>query len=365
VGIHFKSDLKYFYSAISVFILEWFLIINMEFSISSIKEVFTSNFVKYLEYFFHMLKNPSFTNPFYIILTIYFLTFMLEVLLPKKENYPLLKRKGFKVDLMYLVFIDFVFSAVGFYAITSVIEFLFVSGMGKAGIAFPLIDVNALPFIGQILIFLILVDFVQFLGHYLLHRIDFLWEFHKMHHAQEQLGFASTRHFHWFEYIVFKPLLYIPFGFLGFGAQQYVIYYLWFGYFFTFFSHCNVKLNWGFLSYIFINPDTHYWHHSKNSPGRFGVNFASVLPVWDVIFGTFYLPKNNNLKPELGVHDQKEMPRTFFGQMLHPFKTILRQNKISAKMNHQGIDAEKLTLNMAAEGENTSAKKLKQWKKKK
>jgi sterol desaturase/sphingolipid hydroxylase (fatty acid hydroxylase superfamily) len=338
----------------------------MDISIQALTEAFSSSFSVYLDYFFYMLKNPSFKNPFYIILTIYILTFLLEVFLPKKEQYPLVGRKGFKLDLLYLVFIDFVLSAVGFYAITSVVEYIFQFGMGKIGVTLPLWNLAEVHFLLQILIFLVLVDFVQFIGHVLLHRLDFFWEFHKIHHAQEQLGFASTRHFHWFEYLIFKPLLYIPFGFLGYGAQDYVIYYLWFGYFFTFFSHCNVKLNWGFLNYVFINPDTHYWHHSKNAPGRFGVNFASVLPIWDVLFGTFYLPEDHKLKPELGVHDQKEMPETFMGQMIHPFKKVLGFNKTKAINQHQGFDWNAAIMKQQIkETELPSEKKVKQWKKKK
>jgi sterol desaturase/sphingolipid hydroxylase (fatty acid hydroxylase superfamily) len=337
----------------------------MDISFATVKESFSQNFNLYLEYFFHMIKTPSFTNPFYALLTIYILTFLLEAILPKKENYPLTGRKGFKLDLMYIVFIDFMLAAIGFYAVTSVIEYIFVALMAKAGITLPLLDVNVMPIALQFLFFLLVVDFVQFLGHFILHRFDFLWEFHKIHHAQEQLGFASTRHFHWFEYVVFKPLLYIPFGLLGYGAKEYVIYYLWFGYFFTFFSHCNVKVNWGFFNYVFINPDTHYWHHSKNSPGRFGVNFASVLPIWDLLFGTFYLPKDQKLKPQLGVHGQKEMPETFIGQMIYPFKAVLKPKKYK----HQGIEAmPQVSVNtiIANSAEASPVeKKAKQWKRKK
>lgn len=332
----------------------------MDFSFYAIKETFLSSFNAYQEYFFFMLKNPSFKNPFYIILSVYLLTFLLEVFLPKKENYPLLKRKGFKTDLIYLVFIDFGLSVIGFYAITKVVEYLFVSLIGYFGFTLPLVDVTSIPFFFQILLFLILVDFVQFIAHYLLHRFDFLWKFHKIHHAQEQLGFASTRHFHWFEYVVFKPLLFIPFSMLGYGAQEYVIYYLWFGYFFAFLSHCNIKVNWGILNYILINPDTHYWHHAKNTPGRFGVNFASVFNFWDLMFNTFYLPKNHKEKPQLGVHEQKEIPGNFLGQMAHPFKSVIK----ASKFKNQEIKPGKTFSQSNAISSETGEKMPKEWKKK-
>ncbi len=336
----------------------------MGFTIEEIKETFTSNFNNYLDSFFFLLKNPAWDNPFYIILCIYFITFSLEVILPKKEKYPLIERKGFKLDLIYLFFIDFVVMAIGFYAMVSVVEKLFLDSLHIIGISTPLFNVDTLPVFIQFVIFFILVDFVQFLGHYLLHRIDFLWEFHKIHHAQEHLGFASTRHFHWFEYLVFKPLLYIPFGLLGYGVKYYVAYYLWIGLFFTFLSHCNIKINWGFMNYIVINPDTHFWHHSKNTPGRFGVNFASVLNIWDLLFGTFYLPKDK--KPQLGVHDIKEIPLGFFGQMIYPFKSLIRKK---TSIIPQG-EVEVVNLPKTATQENESSnessnQKRKKFKKKK
>jgi sterol desaturase/sphingolipid hydroxylase (fatty acid hydroxylase superfamily) len=330
----------------------------MDFSFSIIKQTFVDSSSAYWDYFIYQLQHPAWDNPFYIILCIYLLTFSIEVIFPKKENYPLIGRKGFKLDLLYLVFIDFVISAIGFYAITSVVEYLFLAAMGKVGLSVPIVNLDVLPVIVQFIIFFIVADFVQFFGHYMMHRSDFFWEFHKIHHAQEQLGFASTRHFHWMEYLVLKPLLWIPFGLLGYSAKYYVIFYLWIGYFFVFLSHCNVKINWGILKYIFITPDTHYWHHSRNVPKRYGVNFASVLNVWDWLFGTFYLPKDEKLKPHLGVHDQKEIPDTFMGQMIYPFKKTF--GKKPAKVVPQlSVNTTITTTQKIVE------KKAKQWKKKK
>jgi sterol desaturase/sphingolipid hydroxylase (fatty acid hydroxylase superfamily) len=164
---------------------------------------------------------------------------------------------------------------------------------------------------------------MQWFGHFLLHRVDFLWNFHKIHHAQEELGFASTRHFHWVEYFIFKPLIYIPFILLNVQLSEFLIIYLWIGLSFTFFSHANVAVKWRWFNLVFITPETHYWHHAVNLPEkrRYGVNFASVLTIWDHLFGYFYYPKKDEkLTPKLGVTEQKVMPETFIGQMIQPFQ---------------------------------------------
>lgn len=303
----------------------------------SIAEVFVSSFETYKVYFSYMLHHPSWDNPFYIIPAICLLTFLLEAYLPKKMNYGLTTRKGFYLDLFYVIFFDYLILLIGFYAFTSSAEFLFKELLGLFGISNYIIwDINQVAFIFQFLIVFFLLDFLQFFGHYLLHRFDVLWKFHKIHHAQEELGFASTRHFHWVEYFIFKPLLFIPFMTLNFSVSEFIAIYLWIGYGFTFFSHCNVRVNWKWLNYILITPETHFWHHAKNLPSnhRYGVNFASTTTIWDHLFGFFYLPNDKKLVPVLGVEDQKLMPKTFIGQMLHPFQEFFKKKKNNSKTIH-------------------------------
>ncbi|HET6991859.1 MAG TPA: sterol desaturase family protein, partial [Bacteroidia bacterium] len=251
-----------------------------------------------------LIKEPSWTNPYTALFVVYASTFIFEQILPKNKSYSVLGRKGFWLDLFYLFFIDFLFGIIGFIALTYTVEYVFTNGMKNLGIPLPLFDPSHIPFAFQFLIFFIVMDFCQFMGHYLLHRINFFWRFHKIHHAQETLGFASTRHFHFMEYIVLRPLGWIPFGIVGFSDDKYIActaLYMWIAYFLVFFSHCNVKINFGFLNKIIITPNTHYWHHAKNIPRKYGVNYASVLVIWDHLFGSYYLPDDPKLQPILGV----------------------------------------------------------------
>lgn len=291
--------------------------------IQQIPQVFSNAFHAFLDYFTRALSNPALDNPYYAIIIISTVCFLIEISLPKKHNYPLVRRKGFVLDLVYLFFIDFVFWGVGFYAAICVVEFAFLSFLAQLGISHPqLLSVAALPEFFQVAFLFLTTDLLEYAGHWMLHEFDFLWAFHKIHHAQEELGFASTRHFHWFEFFVFKPLLYIPFSLIGYTAASFFVFQLWTGYFLTFLSHCNIKVKWGKISYYIITPETHYWHHAQNIPRRHGVNYASVLNIWDRMFGTFYLPKNK--EPQLGIPDIKEVPETFIGQMIYPF-TVLRK----------------------------------------
>jgi sterol desaturase/sphingolipid hydroxylase (fatty acid hydroxylase superfamily) len=292
------------------------------------KEVFLQAFATYKEGMFELLKfdfsKPAvlFTNPFFTVIVVCLLCFILELILPKKKKYAVTGRKGFFTDLFYVVFTDILLFGFGFYALIATIEWFIKFYLQSQNPEW--FSIASLPVWSQYLILFVLVDFSQWFAHFLLHRVNFLWQFHKIHHAQEELGFASTRHFHFFEFFILKPFLFIPVKLIGFSAAEYLIVHMWFGYFLTFYSHCNVKLSWGILDYIIINPETHYWHHSKNIPGKYGVNFASILNVWDMLFGFFYLPEDKSIQPELGIANDN-VPKNFWGQLWFPFRALLNK----------------------------------------
>lgn len=294
-------------------------------------EFITSTFSQAQETYMGFMKSTfqsfSWQNPLQAVMIIGLVCLFLEAFLPKKINYSLTGRKGFFQDLVYVLFIDFLIWPMGLFALLSVVEAFFLKGMAAMGFEKPQIAyIGELPTLAQFIIIFLIVDFTQWLGHYLLHRVPFLWEFHKIHHAQEDLGFASTRHFHWVEFFVFKSLLYIPFGLIGWTAENYFVFQIWFGLGLTFLSHCNIKLNWGILNHILITPDTHFWHHAKNvelkGKHKHGVNFASVLCIWDKLFGFFHLPEK--AKPELGIH-KSDVPKGFIQQQIYPFKRMFRR----------------------------------------
>ena len=288
----------------------------------SFGETVSQSFDLYWTYLLQSFKDPDVHNPLIYLFLVYAIAFSIEQLAPKRLNYPVIGRKGFWTDLLYLFFIDFAIQAIGLYAVATAVEFIVLKLFSSAGIETPLFNLHdALPPFLSFIVFFVVIDFLQWGAHFILHRSNFLWQFHKIHHAQEQLGFASTRHFHFGEYLVLKPAFWIPFALCGFKTADYVIWYVWIAYMLTFLSHCNIRINWGLLKYVFITPETHFWHHSRNIPGKYGVNYASSLAVWDLLFGSFYNPKDK--EPVLGIPDN-DVPENFWGQMAYPFKAIFK-----------------------------------------
>ncbi len=285
---------------------------------------------KYFNAIMEQMFDLSMSNPFFFSLVCILLAFSLEAFLPRQLNYDLVKRKGFKLDLFYFFFYDFLIAFLGIFAVThllSIYYYSFFENLGYGKTELQIMNIKECNPIIQVLVLFVISDFMEWLAHLAMHRFDFLWAFHKVHHANEEIGVASSRRFHIFEYFILKPAVFIPLSFLGFGATDYAFYSGFVFAFLAFFTHANAKIPLGPLNYIINSPNTHIWHHAKNIPGKYGVNFASALNIWDVIFGFYYLPKENE-KPELGIDDIKEVPMNFFGQLAYPFVYLFsRKNK--------------------------------------
>jgi sterol desaturase/sphingolipid hydroxylase (fatty acid hydroxylase superfamily) len=62
-------------------------------------------------------------------------------------------------------------------------------------------------------------------------------------------------------------------------------------------SHCGASLHAGWLNYIFFTAELHRWHHSAEVPEghTFSVNYGVRFILWDRLFGTYYLPKEEGI----------------------------------------------------------------------
>ena len=83
--------------------------------------------------------------------------------------------------------------------------------------------------------------------------------------------------------------------------------------FWGFFIHANVRWRFGPFEWLIATPAFHLWHHTLSGPRD--RNFASMLPCWDWLFGTSYLP--DQLPTDYGI--DHPLPQTVLGQMVYPF----------------------------------------------
>ncbi|MBU2997299.1 sterol desaturase family protein [Cellulophaga baltica] len=282
-------------------------------------EVFINSFLGTLKWTWNsvLFNVPWYTNYFWGLIFISLIIWALEVLFPWRKNQAII-RKDFWLDAFYMFFNFFVFAIIisGFY---KVLEKVF-SHVGISADSFALIDFSAWPLWSQLLIFFILLDFVQWFTHTLLHKYEFLWEFHKVHHSVKEMGFAAHMRYHWMENVLYKPLKTFAVMILGgFEPEQaYIVHFI--AITIGHFNHSNIKITWGPLKYILNNPVMHLYHHVYELPkGRYGVNFGISLSLWDYIFRTNYVPEDSGTI-ELGFDDEHTFPKGFIKQNLHGFK---------------------------------------------
>jgi len=257
---------------------------------------------------------PWYTNYFWGLVGISLLVWILEIVFPWRKNQAII-RKDFWLDGFYMFFNFFLFAIV-ISGVYDLIELLF-SAIGVTNKSLALLDLSAWSIGWQLLVFFILLDFVQWFTHVLLHRYSFFWKFHKVHHSVKEMGFAAHLRYHWMENILYKPLK--TFGVMLIGGFEpehaYVVHFITIA--IGHLNHANIKITWGPLKYIFNNPVMHLYHHAYTLPeGKNGVNYGISLSLWDYLFKTHYIPEDSGLI-EIGFEGDEDFPTDFIGQSTH------------------------------------------------
>ncbi len=332
-------------------------------------QTFVDGYRGYARYLWSEITHPSWHNYFYWLLLVSVFFLALEWLRPWRKDQPKF-RKDFWLDAFYMFFNFFLFSLIIYNAASDVVVRLF----NDVILALTGADLTTLnPMYGWPLWAILLTgffvrDFVQWWVHRLLHRNAWLWEFHKVHHSVEQMGFAAQLRYHWMENVVYRSIEYIPLALLGIGLYDFFIIHI-----FTLavghFNHSNITVS-GYVSAtvvgtlvgiciatgafdirlvaqpsglqsvlvvlgsasafalllgpvmkkVFNNPEMHIWHHAYHLPEekRFGVNFGLSLALWDYLFGTVYIPHDGR-DIRLGFPGVEEFPSDFVHQNLHGY----------------------------------------------
>ncbi|MEO1438326.1 MAG: sterol desaturase family protein, partial [Bacteroidota bacterium] len=185
---------------------------------------------------------PWWENYFYWLLLVSLFFFLLEIFRPWRKDQSII-RKDFWLDFFYMFFNFFLFGLIIYNAASNVVVNFFNRGI----FSLTGMDLQALnpmqewPYWAVLLIGFVVLDFVQWWTHRLLHRVPVLWEFHKVHHSVEQMGFAAHLRYHWMETIVYKSITYLPLALLGIGLYDFFVIHL-FSLVVGHFNHSNITV---------------------------------------------------------------------------------------------------------------------------
>ena len=172
--------------------------------------------------------------------------------------------------------------------------------------------VSMLPAWSLPLVGIALFDLAIYWVHRWSHEVPFLWRFHSVHHSTEHLDWISGFRNHPLDGAIVAP----PFFFLlaaGFEAEfasALAIVQIVSG----LFLHANVRWRLAPLHRVIITPEFHHWHHANESDAH-NSNYSVFLPLWDIVFGTYFMPKDR--RPERYGIDGP-MPSTLLGQLRQP-----------------------------------------------
>lgn len=294
---------------------------------TSYVDTIVSSYENVWSYFWKLISNPfpeNGVNFFYLLIFVSLAIWGLEVLIPWRKQQKTF-RKDFWLDGFYMFFNFYFFNLLLYAALSNVVLKAFKSLLEPLGYqGGHLVDFHAmdLHWSLELLIFFFIADFVQWCVHNGLHRIPFLWKFHKVHHSVKEMGFAAHLRYHFLETFAYQAVKYISLVMIfGFKLKYAFIVYaltIIIGHL----NHANLGWDYGPFKYLFNNPKMHIWHHSKELPTKHpkGMNFGISLSLWDYLFGTAYVPRDGR-DIEIGFPDDETYPESFIGQAVDPFKS--------------------------------------------
>lgn len=197
--------------------------------------------------------------------------------------------------------------------VVSLTNFGIVKGFGEraGGGLWP----SGWPMFFQVVLGLVIMEFGLYWAHRLAHEWMWLWRFHAVHHSSKKLWFFNTGRFHFIDTI--KSMIFsAPLMTLVDAPGTIFTWVSAITAFIGILTHCNIRMKFGWLNYIFNTPGLHRWHHSMDM--REGnKNYGENLMCWDLLFGTYFDDCRRRPPQDIGI--KEAMPKSFFGQLAAPF----------------------------------------------
>jgi sterol desaturase/sphingolipid hydroxylase (fatty acid hydroxylase superfamily) len=177
------------------------------------------------------------------------------------------------------------------------------------------VGAGALPLLIQVPALLLVADFTQYWVHRAFHAWPLLWRFHAIHHSSGEMDWLAGSRLHLVDVALTRGLTYIPIFVLGFSDAALLIYVFLVAAQATF-IHANVGWRFRAVRRMVATPAFHHWHHSAEAEAV-DRNFAVHTPIWDLAFGTYYLP--DRWPDSYGLSGGRTVPGRWLTQFLHPF----------------------------------------------
>lgn len=239
---------------------------------------------------------------------------MLERLLPLKAGQKTFTT-GFAHDIAWVA-LESVF---GIVILASFVGLL--TAFYHAYLSFLTIPMDGVPLLLKFAIWILVLDFLDWLHHWVKHKVPWIWELHAVHHSQKEMSLFTDQRYHGLEYPISRTFVTLPMLILQADINQ-ILYYMLFHEWYTHTYHARIRTNYGWLRYVFVTPQSHRVHHSIERIHQ-DKNFGVIFSFWDRLFGTQYTGYDEY--PETGIRD-KDFPLERSVGGLSLILTPLKQN---------------------------------------
>jgi sterol desaturase/sphingolipid hydroxylase (fatty acid hydroxylase superfamily) len=166
------------------------------------------------------------------------------------------------------------------------------------------------------LLYAFTLDLMEYLFHRAQHRFAVMWAMHSFHHSDTTLNATTTSRHYWAEHGIKMLTIFMLTGVI-FKANAIIVGLYAVISFYNVFTHMNIRIGFGRMSFALNSPQYHRIHHSA-LPEHRDCNFAGLFPIFDVLFGTYRQPRAGEFPPT-GVDDKKP-PSSLIDAIIWPVR---------------------------------------------
>jgi ornithine lipid hydroxylase len=174
------------------------------------------------------------------------------------------------------------------------------------------------PLLAQLALALIVAELWEYSWHRAMHERACLWRLHALHHSAPRLYWLNAIRFHPLDLMLAGQGKLLPVAALGAGAPALALLTLFSAVHGTF-QHANLEMRLGPLNWIFSMAELHRWHHSPDLAVA-NHNYGGNLILWDVVFGTRFLPVDREPPAAIGIGGMPRFPSGFLALLASPFR---------------------------------------------
>jgi len=176
----------------------------------------------------------------------------------------------------------------------------------------------------ELVLAVIILDFIIYLQHVMVHAVPALWRLHRVHHADIDFDVTTGSRFHPIEIFISMFIKFASIVVLGPSIVAVIIFEVLLNGM-AMFNHGNVGLPKAvdkFLRYFIVTPDMHRVHHSIEDDET-NSNFGFNLSIWDRLFGTYKeQPRGGQINMTIGIQQFNTPKQATWlqGLLIMPFK---------------------------------------------